>query len=100
MNIIKSLIYNPTTMNKANLIDAVAAKAKVSKAEAAKVIEATLEAAVEAVKNGEEIQLVGYVSVNIVSQAARMVKNPSTGAPITIPARKVVKMKAGSKFAL
>lgn len=87
-------------MNKSNLIDAVAAKAQVSKAEAAKVIEAALEAAVEAVRNGENVQLVGYASINIVSQAARTVKNPSTGAPITIPARKVVKMKAGNKFAL
>ena len=73
-------------MNKATLIEAAAAKAQVSKAEAAKVIEAALEAAVEAVKKGEGIQLVGYAT--------------ATGAIVEIPARKVVKIKPGAKFAL
>ncbi|MBQ3673730.1 MAG: HU family DNA-binding protein [Paludibacteraceae bacterium] len=87
-------------MNKTGLIEAVAAKAQVSKAEAAKVIDAALEAAVEAVKKGENVQLVGYASINIVKKAARKAKNPRTGAVLNIPARKVVKIKAGSKFAL
>lgn len=87
-------------MNKTGLIEAVAAKAQVSKAEAAKVIDAALEAAVEAVKKGENVQLVGFASINIVKKAARKAKNPRTGAVLNIPARKVVKIKAGSKFAL
>jgi DNA-binding protein HU-beta len=87
-------------MNKLGLIEAVAAKAQVSKAEAAKVIDAALEAAVEAVKKGENVQLVGFASINIVKKAARKAKNPRTGAVVNIPAKKVVKIKAGSKFAL
>ena len=87
-------------MNKLGLIEAVAAKAQVSKAEAAKVIDAALEAAVEAVKKGENVQLVGFASINIVKKAARKAKNPRTGAIVNIPAKKVVKIKAGSKFAL
>ena len=87
-------------MNKSALIEAVAAKAQVSKAEAAKVIEAALEAAVEAVKKGEGVQLTGYANLTIVEKAARKAKNPATGAIIDIPARKVVKIKPGAKFAL
>ena len=87
-------------MNKATLIEAAAAKAQVSKAEAAEVIEAALEAAVEAVKKGEGIQLVGYASLTIAQRKARKAKNPATGAIVEIPARKVVKIKPGAKFAL
>lgn len=87
-------------MNKTGLIEVVAAKAQVSKAEAAKVIDAALEAAVEAVKKGENVQLVGFASINVVNKAARKAKNPRTGAVINLPARKAVRIKAGSKFAL
>ena len=87
-------------MNKLGLIDVVAAKAEVSKAVAAKVIDAALEASVEAVKKGEGVQLVGYASLSVVNKAARKAKNPRTGAVVNIPAKKVVKIKAGSKFAL
>ena len=87
-------------MNKSELIKAAAAKAEVSAAMAAKVIDAALEAAVEAVKKGEGVQLVGYASVAIANKAARQAKNPRTGAIINVPAHKVVKIKPGAKFAL
>ena len=87
-------------MNKLGLIEAVAAKAQVSKAEAAKVIDAALEAAVEAVKKGEGVQLVGYATIAVAQKPARQAKNPRTGAIINVPAKKVVKIKAGAKFAL
>ena len=87
-------------MNKSALIEAVAAKAQVSKAEAAKVIDAALEAAVEAVKKGEGVQLVGYANLTIAQRKARKAKNLATGAVIDVPARKVVKIKPGAKFAL
>ena len=87
-------------MNKLGLIEAVAAKAQVSKAEAAKVIDAALEAAVEAVKKGEGVQLVGYATIAVAEKAARQAKNPRTGAIVNVPAKKVVKIKAGSTFAL
>ena len=87
-------------MNKLALIEAAAAKAQVSKAEAAKVIDAALEAAVEAVKKGEGVQLVGYATISVANKAARKAKNPRTGAIVEVPAKKVVKIKAGAKFAL
>ena len=87
-------------MNKAALIEAAAAKAEVSKALAAKVIDAALEAAVEAVKKGEDVQLVGYATISVAERAARVSKNPRTGEAVNVPAKKVVKMKAGAKFAL
>ena len=87
-------------MNKQGLIEAVALKAAVSKAEAAKVIDAALEAAVEAVKKGEGLQLVGYATVSVIEKKARQAKNPRTGAIVAVPAKKAVKIKAGAKFAL
>ena len=87
-------------MNKSELIKAAAAKAEVSAALAAKVLDAALEAAVEAVKKGENVQLVGYANLTIVNKPARVAKNPRTGAAINIPAKKAVKIKAGAKFAL
>ncbi|MBO4690242.1 MAG: HU family DNA-binding protein [Paludibacteraceae bacterium] len=87
-------------MNKSELIEIAAAKAEVSKALAAKVIDAALDASVEAAKKGEGLQLVGYATINVVNKAARKAKNPRTGAIVNIPAKKVVKIKAGSKFAL
>jgi len=86
-------------MNKSALIEAVAAKAQVSKAEAAKVLDAALEAAVEAVKKGEGLQLVGYATLAVVNKPARKAKNPRTGAIVEVPAKKVVKIKPGAKFA-
>ena len=87
-------------MNKAELIKAVAAKAEVSNALAANVLDAALEAAVEAVKKGEGLQLMGYVTLAVAQKPARQAKNPRTGAIINVPAKKVAKAKLGAKFAL
>ena len=87
-------------MNKSELVKAAAAKAEVSAALAAKVLDAALEAAVEAVKKGEGVQLVGYASLAVANKAARKAKNPRTGEIINVPARRVVRIKPGAKFAL
>ena len=87
-------------MNKLELVKAAAEKAEVSNALAAKVIDAALEAAVEAVKKGEGVQLVGYASIAVAEKPARQAKNPRTGAIINVPAKKVAKAKLGAKFAL
>jgi len=67
---------------------------------AAKVIDAALEEAVAAVKKGESVQLVGYATIAVANRAARKAKNPRTGAIVSVPAKKVVRIKAGAKFAL
>ncbi len=87
-------------MNKSELIKAAAAKAEVSAALAAKVIDAALEETVAAVKKGESVQLVGYATIAVANRAARTAKNPRTGAIVSVPAKKVVRIKAGAKFAL
>ena len=87
-------------MNKSELIEIAAAKAEVSKALAAKVIDAALDASVEAAKKGEGLQLVGYATISVANRAARVSKNPRTGAVVNVPAKKVAKAKLGAKFAL
>ena len=87
-------------MNKSELIKAAAAKAEVSAALAAKVIDAALEEAVAAVKKGDKLNLIGYATIAVAHKAARKGINPLTKQAIEIPARKVVKIKPGAKFAL
>jgi DNA-binding protein HU-beta len=87
-------------MNKAELVAAVAAKAGMSKAAAAKAVEAAVEAATEALQKGENVQLIGFGSLVVVNKPARKGINPATKAAITIPAKKVVKFRAGAKLAL
>ena len=87
-------------MNKAELVAAVAAKAAVSKVEAAKVIDAVVEAAAEALKKGENLQLIGFGTFAVAHKAARKGINPATKAIINIPAKKVVKFRPGAKLAL
>ena len=87
-------------MNKSELIKAAAAKAEVSNALAAKVLDAAIEATIEAVKKGEGVQIIGLDTIAVKNQAARTAKNPRTGAVVNVPAKKVVKIKAGAKLAL
>ena len=87
-------------MNKLELIAAAAKKAEASKAEVAKILDAVLESAAEAIKKGEKVQLVGYMTIAAAHKAARKAKNPRIGAIIDIPAKKVVRIKPGAKFAL
>ena len=87
-------------MNKSELVKAVAAQVELPQAEVAKVLDAALEAAVEAVKKGEGVQLVGFANIAVVEKPARKAKNPRTGAIVEVPAKKVVKIKPGAKFAL
>jgi len=87
-------------MNKAELVAAVAAKAGLSKAAAAKAIDAAVEAAAEALKKGENVQLIGFGTLAVVKKAARKGINPATKAPINIPAKNVVRFRAGAKLAL
>jgi DNA-binding protein HU-beta len=87
-------------MNKSELIKSAAAKAEVSAALAARVLDAAIDAAAEAVKNGDKVQILGVVSIAAAQKAARRAKNPRTGEIINVPARKVVRIKPGAKFAL
>ena len=82
-------------MNKAELINAVAEKADVSKKDAEAVISATLETITAALKEGDKVQLVGFGSFEVKKRAARMGRNPKTKESIAIPASVVPVFKAG-----
>ena len=86
-------------MNKGELVAAIAAKAEISKAAAAKGLDAAIDAIAEALKKGEAVQLVGLATLKVAEKAARQGINPATKQAITIPAKKVVKFKAGAKLA-
>ncbi len=87
-------------MNKTQLVAAIAAEAGLTKVEAQKALEATVNAIAGALKNGENVQLVGFGTFSVVEKAARQGVNPATGAKIQIAAKKVAKFKAGAGLAL
>ena len=87
-------------MNKTDLVAAVAAQAGLTKAQAQKAVEATIDAIAGALKGGDKVQLVGFGTFSVVEKAAREGVNPATGAKIQIPAKKVAKFKAGAGLAL
>lgn len=87
-------------MNKTELINAIAAESGLSKADAAKALNATTAAIAKAVKAGDKVALVGFGTFAPTERPARTGKNPRTGEALEIPAKTVVKFKAGSDLAL
>lgn len=86
-------------MNKADLIAAVAEGAGISKAAAGKALSDVLDAITGALSKGESVSLIGFGTFSVSARPARTGRNPSTGAPVKIAAKKVAKFKAGSKLA-
>ena len=82
-------------MNKSELIDAIAADAGFSKADAGNALDATLSAVTGALKGGDSVSLVGFGTFQVKDRAARSGRNPQTGATIQIAAAKVPGFKAG-----
>ena len=85
-------------MNKNDLIDAVAAETKMTKADTQRVIEAVLETAKKTVKKGDALRLVGFGTFIRAKRSARKARNPQTGKPIDIKAHWVPRFKPGSEF--
>ncbi len=86
-------------MNKAQLIEAIASDAKMTKAEAKRALEATVTATSKALSKGDRVALVGFGSFSVSKRGARKGRNPQTGKEIKIAAKKVVKFKAGAELA-
>jgi DNA-binding protein HU-beta len=86
-------------MNKTQLIDAIAAKAGISKVDAKKALEAFIVSVGESLKNDDKVTLVGFGSFSLSERSERNGRNPQTGKSIKIPAKKVVKFKAGVELA-
>ena len=83
-------------MNKTELINAVAAKAEISKKDADKAVSAVLASIEEALVAGEKIQLIGFGTFEVKERAARTGHNPKTGEAIEIAAAKLPSFKAGA----
>ena len=83
------------TMNKAELINAVAEKAGLSKKDTESVINAAIDAITESLAQGDKVQLVGFGAFEVKARAARIGRNPKTKESITIPASKVPMFKPG-----
>jgi DNA-binding protein HU-beta len=80
-------------MNKKELIDAIAADSKLTKIDAKKALEGLIKATTKALKKGDKISLVGFGSYNVIKRKARTGRNPQTGKPINIAAKKIVKFR-------
>ena len=86
-------------MNKTELIDKIAAGAGLTKADAKKALDATVEAIKDALVAGDKVQLVGFGTFAIAEKPAREGINPATKEKIQIAAKKVAKFKAGAELA-
>lgn len=83
-------------MNKSDLIDAMAADAGITKAAAKKALDSFLGNIEGTLKEGNRVSLVGFGTWSVSERAAREGRNPRTGKKIPIPAKNVVKFKAGT----
>ena len=86
-------------MNKAELIEAIASKADLTKADANKALDAFIDTTSDSLKKGDRVALVGFGSLSVAKRAARTGRNPKTGQEMQIPAKKVVKFKPGAELA-
>ncbi len=82
-------------MNKSELIDAIAASADIPKAQAGRALDAVIESVTQALKNDDQVVLVGFGTFSVKSRAARSGRNPQTGEAIEIPAAKLPTFKPG-----
>lgn len=85
-------------MNKAELIELIASETKVTKAQAERMLDATLEGIKKTVKKGDEVKLVGFGTFTKAKRNARMGRNPQTGKAIKIPACWFPKFRPGAEF--
>ena len=82
-------------MNKTELIDTVASEAHITKAASALAIEALCGGIEKSLRKGNKVTMVGFGTFAISKRKARTGRNPQTGEPIKINAKKVVRFKAG-----
>jgi DNA-binding protein HU-beta len=82
-------------MNKGDLITTVAKDVKITKVQAAKAIDSVVDNITRTLKKGERTSLVGFGTFSISRRKARTGRNPQTGAPLRIPAKRVVKFTPG-----
>jgi len=82
-------------VNKSELVDAIAESADISKAAAGRSVDAFVESVTNTLKEGGQVTLIGFGTFSVKDRAARMGRNPQTGAEIQIAAAKIPSFKAG-----
>jgi len=85
-------------MNKGDLIESVANQSGLTKADAARAVDAVLDAITGSLMQGTKVTLPGFGTFSTSKRAARTGRNPSTGATIKIKAKTIAKFKPGSKL--
>jgi DNA-binding protein HU-beta len=85
-------------MNKAELIDAIAAEAGITKAQAKSALEAMTGSVANTLASGGRVSLVGFGTFSVSQRAAREGRNPQTGKTIKIAAKNVAKFKPGAEL--
>ena len=85
-------------MTKAELVEDVAEAAELTKKDAERLVEIVFESIVESLNQGEEIELRGFGSFRVRERGARRGRNPKTGDPVNIPAKRVPYFKPGKEL--
>ncbi len=86
-------------MNKSELVNAISVGTDLSKAEAKKALDVTLNAIADAIKSGDKVAILGFGNFAVTERPARTGINPATKEKIEIPAKKVIKFKPASDLA-
>ncbi|HSH26732.1 MAG TPA: HU family DNA-binding protein [Wenzhouxiangella sp.] len=90
--------WSDRNMNKSELIDSIADGSGLSKADAQRALDATIESITKTLKKGDTVSLVGFGTFSVKKRAARTGRNPATGETIKIKASKTPAFKAGKGF--
>lgn len=85
-------------MNKAELIEAIATAAKLSKAEAGRALDATVDSIAKSLKKGDKVSLNGFGTFSVAERSARTGRNPVNGTTVHIGMKKIAKFKAGTEL--
>ncbi|TAM11399.1 MAG: HU family DNA-binding protein [Nevskiaceae bacterium] len=85
-------------MNKSELISAVADASDASKADVTRVVDGLIQVVSKALKKNDKVSIVGFGTFEARKRAARLGRNPKTGAPLKIAASKTPTFKAGKTF--
>ncbi|MCB5866684.1 MAG: HU family DNA-binding protein [Hominisplanchenecus sp.] len=91
----KQQLQEERSMNKTELVAAIAEQTELSKKDAEKALKAFTDIVADELKKGEKVQLVGFGTFEVSERAAREGRNPQSGEPMTIAASKAPKFKAG-----
>jgi DNA-binding protein HU-beta len=83
------------SVNKNDLVDAIAASGSMTKADATQAVDAVIDAITNALKGGDEVRIAGFGTFVVAQRAASEGRNPRTGEKIQIPASKLPKFRAG-----